>query len=651
MNNFSDLLFSLPDEIKFHGGHNENKKQVPIRAGKLNILYENAGLRYISAGKIEIIRRIYPAVRDKSWLTIRQSVEDEHIIASGKSFRIKTKCKYRSEEIDFQANYLYEGTEESTITMTMQGEALSTFEKNRIGFCILHPIEELTGKKCFIGHPDGSSEEFEFPEDISPHQVFRNVKSMKWFTGKGICSIDLDGDIFETEDQRNWSDTSYKTYPTPLYIPFPVTIKKGTRIIQTVKIKFESEDKGLEVEEGATIVRLFPDESFKIPSIGIAKSSNPGSLRKGETKILRALRFDHYRIDLHLFDNKWQERASEGYNEATDLGYEIEFALFFDDSYTQQIIAFMTWLTKSKAQISSILLFHKLHQTTPENLVSYVTSRIKELYPDIKTGSGTNLNFVNINRNRPAGSASNILCFPVHPQEHSSDNLSLVENIEAQKYTIASARQFAPGIEIFISPVTIQRRFNAHNSFIELPLQGSDVPQNIDSRLMSLFGGCWTAGSMKYLFEAGADSITYYETKGERGIIQGENDSLWPSVFPAAKGMIFPVFHVFSFLLTNKSFRVIRSKSSKPLSTDCLALSDGKQARIILVNFTGSVQPLRFECCSGLFRIRSLDASSFVDAACNFRWTGIENEKITRSQNLFNIEPYSINFIEGWVKH
>ena len=47
MNNFSDLLFSLPDEIKCTGGHIENKKQVLIRAGKLNVVYENAGLRYI----------------------------------------------------------------------------------------------------------------------------------------------------------------------------------------------------------------------------------------------------------------------------------------------------------------------------------------------------------------------------------------------------------------------------------------------------------------------------------------------------------------------------------------------------------------------------------------------------------------------------
>jgi hypothetical protein len=168
---------------------------------------------------------------------------------------------------------------------------------------------------------------------------------------------------------------------------------------------------------------------------------------------------------------------------------------------------------------------------------------------------------------------------------------------------------------------------------------------------MSLFGACWTAISLKYLCENGSESITYYETIGERGVFQGELDSQWPEEFPALKGMIFPVFHVFRFLLGNKDLKLIKSKSSRPLVIDCLALTDGKKARIILVNFTGSVRKLQLECCSGLFRIRTLSIASFSEAALNFKWTGIEKEKTIKSHNEFELEPYSINFIEGWRKH
>ena len=34
------------------------------------------------------------------------------------------------------------------------------------------------------------------------------------------------------EDQRNWTDASFKTYSTPLSEPIPVTVKAGTRISQ-----------------------------------------------------------------------------------------------------------------------------------------------------------------------------------------------------------------------------------------------------------------------------------------------------------------------------------------------------------------------------------------------------------------------------------
>ena len=204
---------------------------------------------------------------------------------------------------------------------------------------------------------------------------------------------------------------------------------------------------------------------------------------------------------------------------------------------------------------------------------------------------------------------------------------------------------------MIISPVTIQRRFNANNSYVEVPDLSNEVPPQIDSRQMSLLGACWTAISLKYLCEQRAESITYYETAGERGVFQGEHDSAWPEHFPAVKGLIFPVYHVFRFLMENKDLKLVKSISSNPLIIDCLALSDGRQARIILVNFSESVRTLQLECCSGLFRMRSLSLASYTEAALNFRWTGIENEKTIKSQYSFELEPTSVNFIEGWRKH
>ena len=57
----------------------------------------------------------------------------------------------------------------------------------------------------------------------SPVYILQNVLTMR-------------GDIFEMEDQRNWSDASFKTYCTPLALPFPVEIDAGTAVTQEVCI-------------------------------------------------------------------------------------------------------------------------------------------------------------------------------------------------------------------------------------------------------------------------------------------------------------------------------------------------------------------------------------------------------------------------------
>ena len=103
---------------------------------------------------------------------------------------------------------------------------------------------------------------------------------------------------------------------------------------------------------------------------------------------------------------------------------------------------------------------------------------------------------------------------------------------------------------------------------------------------MSLFGACWTAGSLKYLAESGVKGVTYFETTGVRGIYQGDFSSPWPDNFQSISGMLFPVYYVFRYLLKNKKLRLIKSISSHPLKAESLVLSDGTSMKLILANFT-----------------------------------------------------------------
>ncbi len=637
-------------ENYLHGGH-PWPKQCKRTVGKLSMNFEDGNIRNISVGNTEILRMTYFAVRDKEWLTVKPVIEGEMMLYNPESVFFTFEAHFRSDEINFRADISISAKSDNSLIFTFEGEALSTFKKNRIGLCVLHPVEDCAGKSCVIEQTDGTTEHSSFPEEISPHQIFRNIKSMRWMTGGLNCRLDFEGDIFETEDQRNWSDSTFKTYSTPLSLPFPVQIEKETAISQKITLHVEGVPEVISETDNITSIMLMPEHLVRLPEVGICQSGRPFPLSNAEKKQLRALHFDNYRIDLLLFDPNWQKKAENGFHDSYDLGWPVMFALIFADNYRDQLNDFIKWYSWRKPSVRSVLIFHKDYPSTPEKMALELIPLIREKIPEARIGTGTNANFAELNRNRPADTGNDFISFSVHPQEHASDNYTVTENLIAQKYLVQSAAQFAGNKGICVSPVTLTRRFNANVSFFELPYEGNLMPPQVDSRQLSLYGACWTTGSLKYLCESDAESVTFFETTGERGIIQGDRTSQWPDQFPSTAGDVFPAYFVFRYLLANKDMNIVKSISSHPGITECLALTDGKKVRALLVNLTGEPQIVRISCCSGLFRIRSLHSENFPEAVSNYRWTGNSSEKVIKADESFSIEPCSVNFVEGWLRH
>ncbi|MBK7134423.1 MAG: hypothetical protein IPH69_16850 [Bacteroidales bacterium] len=467
---------------------------------------------------------------------------------------------------------------------------------------------------------------------------------MKWIINDSACSLDYFGEIFETEDQRNWTDASYKTYCTPLSLPYPVKVEKGEKIIQRIVFKTEPSPARETINIEPITLSIQTKHTAELPKIGIGRSTRPAPLSASEINILRNIRFDHYRTDLYLFSPEWRTSADSALIEAKELGCLIEFALFMDENKIIQINEFIDWATKQQADISVVCLFHKDYRYTPDSLTDVISPIIKTAFPGTKISSGTNANFAQLNRNRPGSAYNDLICYCIHPQEHASDNTTLIENLQAQKYTVDSCTKFANGKGIWISPVNIQRRFNANIDKYELPVKADGLPAQVDSRLMSLFGACWAAGSLKYLCESEIKGVTYFETAGERGIIQGDYDSRWPEAFQASKGMIFPLYHVFRFLLKYKSFKVAKSLSSHPMIAELLTLTNGKEHKIIVINFTKESQYVILPV-KGEFKIKQLNSESFAEASSDMNWLDNNSGITTNNSGSLFLSPFSVSFI------
>src|ERR1700712_2722380 len=74
-----------------------------LRSGNLRCIYENGVIRYLSAGSLEIVRSVYPAVRDSYWQTAAVVISNETIDESEKGFRISYQADYSLNDILYSA--------------------------------------------------------------------------------------------------------------------------------------------------------------------------------------------------------------------------------------------------------------------------------------------------------------------------------------------------------------------------------------------------------------------------------------------------------------------------------------------------------------------------------------------------------------------
>ncbi|TIX20908.1 MAG: hypothetical protein E5V34_14810, partial [Mesorhizobium sp.] len=92
----------------------------------------------------------------------------------------------------------------------------------------LHPIAGLAGSPITVEHTDGSVVETKLAQLIDPWQPFKDLRAITHEVRPGVTAeCRMEGEVFEMEDQRNWSDASYKTYVRPLALPWPYVLPAG----------------------------------------------------------------------------------------------------------------------------------------------------------------------------------------------------------------------------------------------------------------------------------------------------------------------------------------------------------------------------------------------------------------------------------------
>ena len=600
------------------GRDEEPQPRLQLQAGPLSLSLENGELVSIALGEREIIRRIYAAVRDRNWGTLPAVFSDVQQAIGPDSFTVSFLADHRQREIHFSWRGTITGERDGTIRYELAGVAHTTFLRNRIGFCVLHP-HTSAGARCRVTHAGGAVEESRLPEAIAPHQPFLDIHALAHEVAPGRwAELTFSGDVFEMEDQRNWSDASFKTYCTPLHLPFPAEIAAGTRVAQSITLRVPGAKGTGRAPAPApvyTLDRAAPRR--QLPPIGLGQASHGSPLGEREQALLRGLRPAHLRVDLALHQPggpSWADGLRRAAADAAALGAALEVALTMSDAAREELTALAGALPALRAEVARWLVFHAGELATPERGVSLAREVLGPVRPGVPVAAGSRAYFTELNRG-PLPTFADAVVFSMNPQIHAFDDGSLVETLRMQRLQVENAARLSGGRPVVVSAVTLRPPFNAVATGPVLPPPPGQLPDQVDPRQLSLFGAAWTLGSLANLAPSGAASLTYYETSGWRGVVETPEGSPVPERFPSLPGCPFPLYHVLADVTDLRGGEVVAGDSSAPFRLEGLTLACSGRLRTLLANLTAGPLEAVVAGAPGPGRVRTLDLTT-VERAC-----------------------------------
>src|ERR1700694_712877 len=296
-----------------HGADTPTDAGRPLVAGPVTALLDGTDLRNVRIGDVEIAQRIYVAVRDDVWNTIPAMLSDIAVDATDDSFDVRFTARHAYADIDFGWTGRIMGAADGTITYEFNGTAEPPFRYANIGLTVHHALAQSVGRPYEAHTPQGDVSGV-LPAIIEPQRLvdgvltgmFPEYDSLTMHpTDKVRVDFTFAGDLFEMQDHRNWTDANYKSYGTPLSVPWPMDAIPGQLFHQKVTVRAAG-DAGDRVEH-TPHVRVSAQPSSPLPAIGSTLAREHLPLSEREIDLIRRLGLDHCRVDVYLEDDDWRD--------------------------------------------------------------------------------------------------------------------------------------------------------------------------------------------------------------------------------------------------------------------------------------------------------------------------------------------------------
>jgi hypothetical protein len=416
----------------------------------------------------------------------------------------------------------------------------------------------------------------------------------------------------EMEDQRNWTDSTFKVYSGSLRAPRPIRLKRGAVLRQELTLKVSDAPKPLAAGRGAPITVGPPVE---LPLVGVQFNDPlPTNARPAE-ELLAELGVDHVRIDAD-----WPNPPELG--SVADLPVELAELV---DEISDERLAYVAAAAARLPRNSRVLLHLTGRRTTGVEATEALSALLIGTRADIEVVPGSDAYFVDVNRDRPRCADS--VSFSMTPTVHAADTESIFATLPVQSQAVRQARGMF-GADVFVSPVTLRIRGNPESREAGPEARRQLDSQHLDTRLHRLEGAAWTLGSVHALTVAGATSATWHELGGPRGLIRahGADD-------------VSPAFHALSLLRARERPEV------RPVTAaegGVVGFEFPGRGELVLVSLRPWVQEVELRgWAPALLDRRRLRSEDLAAAARTSRWWNRPAEPVDSSQAI-TLEPFEI---------
>ncbi|RKP46177.1 hypothetical protein [Pararobbsia silviterrae] len=600
-----------------------------FRAGSLSASFGQGQLKDVRWRGVEIIRGLSFLVRTPGWGTPSPDISALEIDETDAQFTIRYRATYRNDNEIVAADITFSGAGEGRLHADVTIRPQTDFTTNRSGFVVLHPLEGFAGTNVRVEHADGSRVERLIDAAISPGQPVFDIRAITHTPRSGIeIETRFEGDVFEMEDHRNWSDASFKTYSRPIGLPYPYRLEAGTSLTQSVRIgvtehseasiAYASDTHGdIRVSVGERVPHVLPRILVALDSRSAADAIDHAE-RLAKLGAIEYL----YRHDPGLGNGVHAIEALDALVRASGHPFSAELILALPDQADREIAGFAAQLERAGLAPRTVAAFPASDRQSfqpgearpPVPSDHEIAASLRRWFPDSAIAGGSPAFFTELNRKRPPLSVFDVIAHATTPTVHASDDGSVMQTLESLPHILRSGRTLAGDAAYRIGPIGIGARLNPYGAGPTAnPSQIRVGLADADPRQRAMFAAAWHLGYAAAIMPFDIDSLALAGPVGPFGVLslaQGYARAWWDTV---PDGAAYPLYHVVADLAEGTGRLALNVRVSDR-RVAALGFEHARGRTLLLANL--SAEPVSVTL-DGLrdARIRWLDAQHAPDAA------------------------------------